>query len=72
MSAEAQAPACLLFELDHVGIAVRELDVARQRFSRLGFRLTRRSIHSGSRAPGGPVELVGVGQPHGDAAAGLS
>jgi hypothetical protein len=61
VTAEAQAQARLLFELDHVGVAVRDLDAGRERFSRMGFQLTRRSIHSGSRVPGGLVEPWGSG-----------
>ena len=47
--------------LDHVGVAVFSLDVAQETFSRLGFRLTSRSIHSGSSETGGPVEPWGSG-----------
>ena len=42
--------------LDHVGVAVRDLDAGRRAFARLGFSLTERSLHSGALVPGGPVE----------------
>lgn len=51
----------MLFEVDHVGVAVPDLEEGRSRFSRLGFLLTARSVHSGSRHPGGPVEPWGSG-----------
>ena len=51
----------LPLELDHVGIAVRSLDNGRDTYSKLGFTLTSRSIHSGARTPGGPVEPWGSG-----------
>jgi len=51
----------LPLELDHVGIAVNSLDEGRDVYDRLGFTLTSRSIHSGSRTPGGPVEPWGSG-----------
>lgn len=47
--------------LDHVGVAVRSLDTGRDTYAHLGFTLTPRSIHSGSRTPGGPVEPWGSG-----------
>ena len=47
--------------LDHIGVAVSSLDVAHETYSRLGFRLTSRSIHSGSREAGGAVEPWGSG-----------
>ena len=47
--------------LDHTGVAVRDLDVGQQKYDRLGFTLTERSFHSGSRTPGGPVEKWGSG-----------
>ena len=37
--------------LDHTGVAVRDLDVGQQKYDRLGFTLTERSFHSGSRTP---------------------
>ena len=43
-------------ELDHVGLILRDLDVGKATYERLGFKLTPRSIHSGSREPGCPVE----------------
>ena len=48
-------------ELDHVGVAISSLDRGRDAYSRLGFQLTARSFHSGSRAAGGPVEPWGSG-----------
>jgi hypothetical protein len=48
-------------ELDHVGVAVKSLDRGRDAFSRLGFRLTGRSIHSGSASAGAPVTPWGSG-----------
>jgi catechol 2,3-dioxygenase-like lactoylglutathione lyase family enzyme len=50
-----------VFELDHAGIAVRDLDAAEAAYRRLGFNLTPRSIHSGSVEPGGPVVPWGSG-----------
>jgi len=51
----------LALDLDHVGVTVRDLDVGERAFRRLGFTLTRRSFHRGSRAPGAPVEEWGSG-----------
>lgn len=51
----------LKLELDHVGVAVRSLDRGRDAYAKLGFTLAARSIHSGSRVPGGPVEVWGSG-----------
>jgi catechol 2,3-dioxygenase-like lactoylglutathione lyase family enzyme len=51
----------LKLELDHVGVAIRSLDRGRDAYARLGFKLAPRSFHSGSRAPGGPVEVWGSG-----------
>jgi catechol 2,3-dioxygenase-like lactoylglutathione lyase family enzyme len=48
-------------KLDHVGVAVATLDAAHETYSRLGFTLTARSIHSGSTEPGGPVVPWGSG-----------
>lgn len=48
-------------ELDHVGVAVKSLERGREAYARLGFQLTARSIHSGSREAGGPVEPWGSG-----------
>lgn len=47
--------------LDHVGVAVADLERGRILFDRLGFRLTARSVHAGSRTPGAPVEPWGSG-----------
>jgi hypothetical protein len=49
----------IALDLDHFGIAVGNLDAARDAFERLGFTLTARSHHKGSRLPGGPVEPWG-------------
>ena len=38
-------------ELDHVGLAINDLEVGRQAYDKLGFTLTSRSIHQGSREP---------------------
>jgi len=51
----------LSLELDHTGVAVRDLDVGQTTYDRLGFTLTPRSFHSGSRTAGGPVEKWGSG-----------
>lgn len=51
----------LALDLDHVGVAVRDLDVGERAFRKLGFTLTRRSFHRGSRAPGAPIEEWGSG-----------
>ena len=56
MTADAFKP-----ELDHCGVAVRDLERGRQAYARLGFQLTARSIHSGSKSPGAPVEPWGSG-----------
>ncbi len=48
-------------ELDHVGVGIRNLDRGRDAYARLGFQLTARSIHSGARTTGGPVEPWGSG-----------
>src|SRR3954463_14735337 len=47
--------------LDHVGVAIRDLERGRAAYERLGFRLTPRSIHRGSPAPGAPVIPFGSG-----------
>ena len=47
--------------LDHVGVAVRNLDAAKESFQRLGFQLTARSLHAGATSPGGAVEPWGTG-----------
>ena len=49
------------FALDHVGLAVRDLEKARLAYDRLGFTLSPRSMHSGSLEPGGPVVPWGSG-----------
>ena len=46
--------------LDHVGVAVRDLDAARETFTRLGFTLTGRSAHTG-RATGNHCAMLGEG-----------
>lgn len=51
----------LALELDHVGVAVKSLDRGRDVYARLGFTLTARSFHSGSRTPGAPAETWGSG-----------
>jgi hypothetical protein len=48
-------------ELDHVGVAVKNLDRGHEAFSRLGFQLTARSIHSGSASAGAPITKWGSG-----------
>ena len=47
--------------LDHVGVIVGDLDNGQEVYKRLGFRLTARSFHSGSRDPGDPVTPWGSG-----------
>lgn len=47
--------------LDHVGVAIRDLERGRIAYERLGFRLTSRSIHRGSPSPGAPVIPFGSG-----------
>lgn len=49
------------FALDHVGMAVRDLEQARITYERLGFTLSPRSMHSGSLESGGPVVPWGSG-----------
>jgi hypothetical protein len=50
------------FDLDHVGIAVADLDRASAQFKRLGFTLTPRGYHTAPpAAPGGPRPLFGTG-----------
>lgn len=46
-------------DLDHCGVAAKDLDRARDNFVRLGFTLTSRSFHVGARVLGGPVEPWG-------------
>lgn len=47
--------------LDHVGIAVNDLDAGKAAFERMGFRLTARSFHKGALEPGGPIVPWGSG-----------
>ena len=47
--------------LDHVGVGLRDLERGRSAFERLGFRLTARSMHSGSPSAGAPVIPWGSG-----------
>lgn len=47
--------------LDHIGVIVRDLEAGWDAFTRLGFALTPRSLHSGATRPGGPVEPWGSG-----------
>src|SRR6185295_7967270 len=47
--------------LDHVGVAIRDLARGHPAYERLGFKLTPRSIHRGSPAPGAPVIPFGSG-----------
>ena len=51
----------LAVDLDHVGVATSDLDAGERTFRRLGFNLTPRSFHRGSRAPGSPIEEWGSG-----------
>jgi acyl-CoA synthetase (AMP-forming)/AMP-acid ligase II/catechol 2,3-dioxygenase-like lactoylglutathione lyase family enzyme len=55
-AAPPEPAAAQIVDLDHVGVVARDLETARAVFARLGFRLTSRSVHSGSTRPGGPVE----------------
>ena len=48
-------------DLDHVGLATADLDRARDAYRRLGFRLTRRSSHSGPVGEDGAVGPWGTG-----------
>jgi catechol 2,3-dioxygenase-like lactoylglutathione lyase family enzyme len=48
-------------DLDHVGLATADLDRARAAYERLGFRLTRRSSHSGPVGEDGAVGPWGTG-----------
>ncbi len=47
-------------DLDHAGVAGRDLDLLAAAFERLGFTLTPRARHSGRRTPDGPVEPFGT------------
>ena len=48
-------------KLDHIGVAIKDLERGRQAYDRLGFKLTPRSIHRGSPTPGAPVVPFGSG-----------
>jgi len=47
--------------LDHVGLAIANLQSAESAFQRLGFRLSPISMHAGATTPGGPVVPWGSG-----------
>ena len=47
-------------DLDHAGVAGRDLDSLAAAYERLGFTLTPRARHSGRRKPDGPVEPFGT------------
>lgn len=49
------------FDLDHVGIAVRDLDAAAAVYRRLGFKLSERSYHVAPAGPGAPPTPRGTG-----------
>lgn len=51
----------LNLRLDHVGLCIRKLDLARDAFRKIGFNLSSRSMHAGSMVPGGPVIPWGSG-----------
>jgi len=48
-------------KLDHIGVAIKDLERGRAAYDRLGFTLTPRSIHRGSPTPGAPVQPFGSG-----------
>jgi catechol 2,3-dioxygenase-like lactoylglutathione lyase family enzyme len=48
-------------DLDHLGIAVKDLDAAAAHFRALGFTLTDKSWHVAPRIPGGALERTGTG-----------
>jgi hypothetical protein len=48
-------------KLDHIGVAIRDLERGREAYLRLGFTLAPRSIHRGSPSPGAPVIPFGSG-----------
>lgn len=48
-------------KLDHIGVAIKDLERGRATYERLGFTLTLRSIHRGSPTPGAPVIPFGSG-----------
>ncbi|MBI3915414.1 MAG: VOC family protein [Betaproteobacteria bacterium] len=47
--------------LDHIGVAIRNLERGRAAYERLGFALAPPSIHRGSPSPGAPVIPFGSG-----------
>jgi catechol 2,3-dioxygenase-like lactoylglutathione lyase family enzyme len=47
--------------INHVGMAVRDLAASVARFEAMGFQLTPYSAHLGSWKPGGPIEPLGSG-----------
>jgi len=48
-------------DLDHVGIAIRDLDAGAAQFRRLGFKLTERGYHTlPPETPGGPRPRAGT------------
>ena len=47
--------------LDHVGLVTADLNVSKEDYEKLGFRLTRESAHKGKLTPEGPVEPWGSG-----------
>jgi hypothetical protein len=47
--------------VNHIGIAVRNLDEAVDRYQALGFILSPLSVHSGSKTPGEPPQLMATG-----------
>ena len=47
--------------LDHVGVVVPDLEVARGFYERLGFQMTQESSHKAALEPGGPVVEWGSG-----------
>ena len=51
----------LTVKLDHIGVAIKDLERGRAAYDRLGFTLTPRSIHRGSPTPGAPVQPFGSG-----------
>jgi hypothetical protein len=46
----------LALDIDHIGVGTRDLDAGERAFRKLGFNLTPRSFHRGSRSPGAPIE----------------
>ena len=47
--------------VNHLGIAVRDLDQASALYERMGFQLTPLSVHSGANKPGEPVQEMATG-----------